>query len=75
MNSLLVVFIVVYCTTITLVLLMPKRRINSVMRRVDKDFDLEFTTINSKYVYYKFLIFWAGVTGGIITLIIKLLFY
>jgi hypothetical protein len=52
---------------------MPKKWQSKYFGRTEKV--ESFKEYNYKYGYYKGVIFWAGVSGGIIALIIKGAFY
>jgi len=76
MNSLSIIFIIVYVSTIIFTLLIPKKGLNDFLkRRVDGDLDAKSNKYNSRYGYYKFLVFWSGVVGAVITFFIKVIFY
>jgi hypothetical protein len=66
-------FLLVYCSVIIFALLMPKKWHNKFFGRTEKV--ANFKEYNYKYGYYKGVIFWSGVAGGVITLIIKGVFY
>ena len=57
-------------------LLVPKKGFNYFLKRhVDEDLDAKSIKYNSRFGYYKFLVFWSGVVGALITFFIKIIFY
>lgn len=73
MSSSLIVFVLVYCLMIILALSMPKKWHYKILQKIEKG--ASFKEYNYKFAYYRTIVFWSGVVGGIITLIIKGIFY
>lgn len=70
-------FIIVYVIIVTVFLLMPKKRLDNVIKRdMDKDFNPQgkgklYTALG----YYKIVIFGGAITAALITVLIKIVFY